>query len=320
MTRRFILTRLGGAAVTLFGVAVLVFVFLRLIPGDEITGVLGIEAGNLTEAQRRALESYFGLDQAPHEQFIGWISNIVTGNLGISMRSGASVASLIGDALPVTIELAILSLTLGVLLGVPIGVFAAARQGKPADVAAQSFGLIGLAIPNFVIGTFLITLVAEWFGYFPNAAGYAAPWEDLWLNLQQMMFPAISLGVVLAGSIMRTTRSAFLEVSTEPFVRTARGKGLSRRRVKWNTVFRNAMIPIVTITGIQFGYLLGGTVVIEQIFALPGLGRLVFTAINQREFAVVQSTVLVIAAMFVLVNLLVDLLYARIDPRIRLDD
>ncbi|MEN8235468.1 MAG: ABC transporter permease [Actinomycetota bacterium] len=318
MTRRFLLTRLGGAILTLFGVAVLVFVVLRLIPGDEITGILGIEAGNLTEAQLKALESYFGLNQPPHEQFFGWLFNVLGGNLGISMRSGASVASLIGDALPVTMELAVLSLALGILLGVPIGVYAATKQGKAPDVAAQSFGLIGLAIPNFVVGTFLITLVAEWFSYFPNAAGYVPPWEDPWLNFQQMIFPAISLGVVLAGSIMRTTRSAFLEVSAEPFVRTARGKGLPPRRVKWVHVFRNATIPIVTITGIQFGYLLGGTVVIEQIFALPGLGRLVFTAINQREFAVVQSTVLVIAAMFVIVNLLVDLLYARIDPRIRL--
>lgn len=317
MTRRFLLRRLGGALLTLFGVAILVFVILRLIPGDEITSILGIESGNLTDTQMTALESYFGLDKPPHEQFFGWLFNVLGGNLGISIRSGVSVASLIGSALPVTIELAVLSLSLGILLGIPIGVFAASRQGKVPDVAAQSFGLIGLAIPNFVIGTFLITLVAEWFGYFPNAAGYAAPWEDLWLNLQQMIFPTISLGVVLAGSIMRTTRSAFLDASTEPFVRTARGKGLSSRRVKWVHVFRNAMIPILTITGIQFGYLLGGTIVIEQIFALPGLGRLVFTGINQREFAVVQSTVLIIAAMFVVVNLLVDLLYARIDPRIR---
>ncbi|MEN8040158.1 MAG: ABC transporter permease [Actinomycetota bacterium] len=319
MTRRFLLTRLSGALLTLFGVAVLVFVVLRIIPGDEITSILGIESGNLTEAQLEALRSYFGLNQPYHEQFFGWLFNVLGGNLGVSMRSGASVSSLIASALPVTLELAILSLTLGILLGVPIGVYAATHQGKAPDAAAQSFGLIGLAIPNFVIASFLITLVAELFNYFPNAAGYAAPWEDLSLNLQQMAFPVISLGVVLAGSIMRTTRSAFLEASSEPFVRTARGKGLSQRRVKWVHVFRNATIPIVTITGIQFGYLLGGTVVIEQIFALPGLGRLVYSAITQREFAVVQSTVLVIAAMFVVVNLLVDLLYARLDPRITLE-
>ncbi len=318
MTRRFFLKRLGGALLTLFGVAVFVFVVLRLIPGDEITAMLGIESGTLTEVQRRALESYFGLDEPPISQFFGWLGNVMTGNLGYSMRSGVSVASLIADALPVTIELAVLSMLFGIVIGVPTGIFAATRQGKAPDVVAQSFGLIGLAIPNFVIGTFLITITASQFGYFPNAAGYVPPWEDLGLNLQQMLFPAISLGIVLAGSIMRTMRSAFLEVSTEPFVRTARGKGLSRRRVKWVVIFRNASIPVLTITGIQFGYLLGGTVVIEQIFALPGLGRLVLTAINQRELAVVQSTVLVIAAMFVIINLLVDLLYARIDPRIEI--
>jgi peptide/nickel transport system permease protein len=297
-------------------VAVFVFVVLRLIPGDEITAMLGIESGTLTEVQRRALESYFGLDQPPISQFFGWLGNVLTGNLGFSMRSGVPVATLIRDALPVTVELAVLSMLFGLLIGVPTGIFAATHQGKAPDIVAQTFGLIGLAIPNFVIATFLITIAASQFGYFPNAAGYVSPWEDLGLNLQQMLFPAISLGIVLAGSIMRTMRSAFLEVSTEPFVRTARGKGLSRRRVKWVVIFRNASIPVLTITGIQFGYLLGGTVVIEQIFALPGLGRLVLTAINQRELAVVQSSVLVIATMFVMINLLVDLLYARIDPRI----
>lgn len=318
MTRRFFLRRLGGALLTLFGVAVFVFVVLRLIPGDEITAMLGIESGTLTEVQRRALESYFGLDQPPISQFFGWLGNVLTGNLGYSMRSGVSVATLIADALPVTVELAVLSMLFGILIGVPTGIFAATHQGKAPDIVAQTFGLIGLAIPNFVIGTFLITIAASQFGYFPNAAGYVPPWEDLGLNLQQMLFPAMSLGIVLAGSIMRTMRSAFLEVSTEPFVRTARGKGLSPRRVKWVVIFRNASIPVLTITGIQFGYLLGGTVVIEQIFALPGLGRLVLTAINQRELAVVQSSVLVIATMFVMVNLFVDLLYARIDPRIEI--
>ena len=233
------------------------------------------------------------------------------------MRSGTDVGTLILDALPVTLELAILSLALGVLIGVPLGIFAASRQGKAPDVVVQGFGLLGLAIPNFVIATFLVTLVASWLGYFPNAAGYTPFWEDPWLNIQQMIFPAISLGLALSGSIMRTARSAFLEVSTQSFVRTARGKGIPPRVVKWKHIFKNAAIPVVTITGIQFGYLLGGTVIVEQIFALPGLGRLVFNAIDQREFAVVQSSILVIAVLFVLINLAVDLIYARLDPRVQ---
>lgn len=316
---RYILRRAGGALFTCAGVAVLVFVVLRLIPGDEITGTLGVDSGALTAAQRLSLESYYGLDKPPVQQFFGWLGNVLTGNLGYSVRSGVPVRTLIMDALPVTVELALLSVVLGVLLGVPLGVLAASRQGSVVDISAQSVGLLGLAVPNFVIGAFLISLVTNWFGYFPNAAGYAPFSENLWLNLQQMLFPVISLGIVLAGSIMRTTRSAYLEVAEQPFVRTARGKGLSLRRIKWIHILRNASIPVVTITGIQFGYLLGGTVIIEQIFALPGLGRLVFTAINQREFAVVQSTVLVIAVLFVLINLLVDLLYAQLDPRIALE-
>ncbi len=317
MSRRYLLRRLGGSLLTLFGVAVLVFVILRLIPGDEITGTLGIESGVLTDAQRTALEEYFGIGQSPFAQFGSWVGNVLTGNLGFSVRSGTSVGSLILDALPVTLELAILALLIGVLIGVPLGIFAASRQGKAPDVIVQGFGLLGLAVPNFVIATFLVTLVASWLGYFPNAAGYTPLWEDPWLNIQQMVFPAISLGIALAGSIMRTARSAFLEVSTQSFVRTARGKGISPRRVKWRHIFKNAAIPVVTITGIQFGYLLGGTVIVEQIFALPGLGRLVFNAINQREFAVVQSSILVIAVLFVFINLAVDLIYARLDPRVQ---
>lgn len=310
--------RLAGALLTCLGVAVLVFVVLRLIPGDEITGTLGVDSGILTDIQRLALERYYGLDKPPIEQFFSWLGNVLGGNLGYSTRSGVSVAHLIREAFPVTLELAILAIVFGVLAGVPLGVLAASRQGTPVDAAAQSVGLLGLAIPDFVIAAFLISLVTDWFGYFPNAAGYARPWDNLWLNLQQMLFPTISLGVVLGGSIMRTTRSAFLDVSDKPFVRAAVGKGLSASRIKWVHVLRNASIPVVTITGIQFGYLLGGTVIIEQIFALPGLGRLVFTAINQRELAVVQSSVLIIAILFVIINLLVDLLYARLDPRIRL--
>lgn len=317
MSRRYLLKRLGGSLLTLLGVAILVFVVLRLIPGDEVTGLFGTESGVLTETQRRALERYLGIDQSPPRQFWSWLSSVAAGNLGYSIRSGTSVGSLIMRSLPVTVELAVLSLTLGILIGVPLGVFTANRQGTPLDVIGQAVGLAGLAVPNFVIGTFLVTLVASRLAYFPNAAGYASLTTDPWLNLQQMLFPVITLGVVLAGSIMRTTRSAYLEAASHPSVRTARGKGLSRRRVKWRHIFRNASIPVVTITGIQFGYLLGGTVIVEQIFALPGLGRLVFTAIEQREPAVVQSTVLVVAIMFVLVNLAVDLLYARLDPRVR---
>lgn len=315
---RYVLRRLAGSLFTLFGVAVLVFLFLRLLPGDEITAALGTEAGSLSTAQRAALEEYYGLDQPLPVQFVGWLGSVLTGNLGVSTTSGAPVSSLVAEALPVTLELALLSVIIGTVIGVAIGVFAAARPGSPRDAAGQTFGLLGLATPDFVLASALVAFLAAKFAYFPSAAVYVGFFESPGQNLQQLFIPALVLGTSLASTVMRTTRSAFLEVSGQDFVRTAKGKGLSSRRVRWRHVLHNASIPIVTIIGIQFGYLLGGTVIVEQIFALPGLGRLVVTGITQREYAVVQSTILVITAGFVLVNLLVDLLYAVLDPRVKL--
>lgn len=314
----YLVRRLGDMCLTLFGVALLVFVLLRLLPGDEVTGRLGIEAGNLTPDQLAALRAYYGLDQPLPMQFLSWLGSVLTGNFGISVTSGEPVSALLADALPVTIELALLSTVIGVVLGVSLGVFAAARSDGPGDAVGQTFGLLGLGIPNFVFASAIVAVLSSQFGYFPSAGAYAGLFDDPWLNLQQQFLPALVLGIALAATIMRTTRSAYLEQASQDFVRTARGKGLSARRIRWRHILHNASIPIVTITGIQLGYLLGGTIVVEQVFGLPGLGRLVLTGIGQREYAVVQSVVLVIAAMFVLINLVVDLLYARIDPRVKL--
>ena len=316
--RRYLLRRIMGSLVTLIGVAVLVFLLLRVLPGDEITARFGIESGSLTPAQRESLERYYGLDQPLVVQFFTWLGSVLTGNFGISVTSGSSVARLIGRALPVTIELAVLSTLIGAVLGVSVGVMAASNPNGFRDGAGQTFGLLGLGIPNFVIASAIIAFLAQRFGYFPAAASYVDFWEDPLINLQQQLYPALTLGVALAAATMRTTRSAFIEAASQDFVRTARGKGLSARRVKWRHVLGNSLTPIVTIVGIQFGYLLGGTIIVEEIFALPGMGRLVLTGISQREYAVVQSSVLVIAALFVVVNLLVDLAYARIYPRVRL--
>jgi peptide/nickel transport system permease protein len=316
--RRYLLRRLAEALVTLLGVALLVFLLLRVLPGDEITARLGLEAGALTPTQREALESYYGIDQPMVVQFFTWLGSVVSGNFGVSVTSGRPVSDLIVAALPVTIELAVLSTIFGTLVGVVIGVMAGSNPNTLRDTGGQTFGLLGLGIPNFVLGSFIIAFLAAQFGYFPAAASYVNFWENPLINLQQQMYPAITLGVALAAAAMRTTRSAFLEAGGQDFVRTARGKGLTRRRVRYRHVLHNSLIPVVTIVGIQFGYLLGGTIIVEEIFALPGMGRLVLTGISQREFAVVQSSVLVIAAMFVMVNLIVDLVYARIDPRVRL--
>lgn len=316
--RSYLLRRLAEAVVTLLGVALLVFLLLRVLPGDEITARYGLEAGALTPNQREALQQYYGLDRPLVVQFFTWLGSVLSGNFGVSVTSGRNVSTLIADALPVTIELAILSTLIGSAVGVAIGVMAGSNPNTLRDTVGQTFGLLGLGVPNFVLGAFIIAILAAQFGYFPAAASYAHFWEAPLINLQQQLYPAITLGVALAAAAMRTTRSAFLEASGQDFVRTARGKGLSPRRVRYRHVLHNSLIPVVTIVGIQFGYLLGGTIIVEEIFALPGIGRLVLTGISQREFAVVQSTVLVIAAMFVLVNLVVDLIYARIDPRVRL--
>lgn len=310
--------RSAEAILTLLGVAVLVFLVLRVLPGDEITARLGIEAGNLTPVQRASLERYYGLDRPPLIQFFSWLGSVLSGNFGISVTSGRPVAELLGNALPVTIELAILASLMGSAVGVAIGVMSASRPNGLRDMVGQGFGLLGLGVPNFVIASAIIAVLAARFGYFPAAASYVDFFDNPLINLQQQLYPAITLGVALAAGVMRTTRSAYLEASSQDFVRTARGKGLSPRRVRWRHILHNSLIPIVTIVGIQFGYLLGGTIIVEEIFALPGMGRLVLTGIAQREYAVVQSTVLVIAAMVVLVNLAVDLIYARIDPRVRL--
>lgn len=318
MGRRYIVRRLGEAVLTLLGVAVLVFLLLRVLPGDEVTARVGIEAGALTDAQRDALRAYYGLDQPLWQQFWSWLSSVATGNFGVSTASARPVSELLASALPVTIQLAAMATLIGLVLGVVIGVFAADRPDSVRDSLGQGFGLLGLAVPDFVLASTIVAVLAARFNYFPSAGEYVHVTENPLVNIQQMLYPALVLGTALAATVMRTTRSAYLEVSSQDFVRTAHGKGLTTWRVRWRHVLRNATIPIVTITGIQFGYLLGGTVIVEEIFALPGMGRLVLTGIAQREYAVVQSTVLVIAAMFVTINLLVDLLYTRLDPRVRL--
>ena len=309
--------RLAGAVLTLFGVAVVVFVVLRVIPGDIITASLGIEAGTLTPAQHTALEAYYGLNKPPAVQFFSWLAQVLQGNLGVSLLSGKSVTGLIVEALPVTVELAVLAAVLGTAAGVLLGLLAASRPSGLRDAGAQGAALVGLAIPEFVLGSAVVALLARVFGYFPSTGTFVPLTVSIQGNLSQVLYPAIVLAVGFAANVMRTTRSAYLEVADADFVRTAVGKGISRAQVRFGHVLRNASVPIVTITGIQFGYLLGGTVIIEQIFALPGLGRLLFTAIQNADYPLVQSSVLIVAVAFVLVNLIVDLLYRAIDPRTR---
>jgi peptide/nickel transport system permease protein len=245
------------------------------------------------------------------------LGSLFTGNLGVSLSSRTSVASLIGTALPVTLELAIASLLIGELIGVLFGVYGALRPRHVVDDIGQGVAVIGLGVPSFVIGTALVTVMASVFQYFPSSEGFAGLFQDPWLNVQQIFFPALTLGLSIGAAIMRTARAAMLEVIGLNYARTARGKGLSKRSVTWKHLFLGALVPVTTMSGIQLGYLLGGTVVVEQIFVLPGLGRLLITSINNRDFPVVQSVILIFAAGFVVVNMLTDVLYTIIDPRTR---
>jgi peptide/nickel transport system permease protein len=309
--------RVATMLLTLFGVSIVVFLILRILPGDAVTASLGVSAGLLTPQQRAALDAYYGVGLPPLQQYGSWLGSLLVGNLGVSLSARVSVASLIGQALPATLELSFVSLCLALAIGVPLGALGAVRQGGTADRAGDFVSLVGLGVPVFIIGTVTVTILASVFHYFPSSLGYADLFRDPWLNIQQIIIPALVLSLSIAAALHRTTRASVLEVSGLNFVRTARGNGLSPRAVTWRHIVLNALIPIVTMAGIQLGYLLGGTVIIEQIFVLPGLGRLLLVAINNQDFSVVMTVTMLYAAAFLIVNMLVDVLYTVIDPRTR---
>jgi peptide/nickel transport system permease protein len=309
--------RLAKAVITLVGVAVVVFIVLRLLPGNQITSSLGVNAGLLTKAQYTDLEHYYGIGKPLYQQFGQWADDLLHGNLGVSEQSGRSVTSLIGAALPVTLELAIAAMLIGLVLGVGFGAVAAATRGRLADRGARLVALAGLGVPSFVIGSGLVAFMASVFHYFPSSEGFASLGSDPWLNIQQIFWPALTLGLGIGAAILRTTRGAMLDVARQGYVRAARGRGLRSSLVTVKHVLRNALIPILTMSGIQFGYLLGGTVIVEQIFVLPGLGRLLLMSVTESDYAVAEGVTLVFALGFILVNLITDLLYAVVDPRLR---
>jgi peptide/nickel transport system permease protein len=317
MKKGQVINRLLSVLTTLFGISLFVFLVLRVIPGDTITSSLGIETGALTPEQIDSLRQYYGIDQPIVGQYLSWMSSFLQGDLGFSYSTGAPVLQLTKSALLVTIELALLGTVLGVFIGISIGMFSARKPGSFRDFAGQFLGLLALAVPGFVLSTTIVTVMANKFQYFPNGNEYMSPFEDLWMNLQQMLFPSLVLGIAVAAPVMRTTRSALLETVDKDFVRTAIGKGVSAKSVRLRHVLRNSLIPIVTMTGIQFGYLLGGAVIVEKIFALPGMGRQILDAINKREYATVQSSVMIFAILFVTINLITDLVYRKVDPRIK---
>lgn len=319
MTRYF-LQRLIAFLPTLLGISILVFVAVRLVPGDQITAQLGTEAGMLSAEQRAALERYYGLDKPHIEQYFIWMGDALQGNLGFSVRQGKEVTTLLIERFPLTLELAIFSVLIGVAVGVPIGILAAIKRNSWIDLFGRVFAMLGLSMPNFLLGTLIIYVLSVYFGILPNSGNYVGLFEDPRRNLEQLIFPAITMGFSFSASVMRMTRSAMLEILNEDYIRTARSKGLREGVVVRKHALRNALIPVVTLIGVEFGYLLGGAFIVEQIFALPGIGRLTVNAIMQREYALVQGATLFIAINFVLISLFVDLLYAFLDPRVSYDN
>lgn len=317
--RQHLIRRLLASLITLFGISIMVFGAIRLVPGDQITAQLGTEAGMLSDDQRAALERYYGLDRPPVEQYFTWITNALQGNFGFSIRQGREVLPLILERFPVTLELAILSVLIALLIGVPIGIISSLRRNTWIDFIGRVFSMLGLSVPNFLLGTLIIYILSVYFGILPNSGNYVDFFEDPVVNLQQLIFPAITMGFSFAASIMRMTRSAMLEVLNEGYVRTARSKGLMERTVILRHAMRNALIPVVTLIGIEFGYLLGGAFITEQIFALPGIGRLAINAITQREYALVQGIAIFIVFNFIVINFMVDMIYGVIDPRVSYD-
>jgi peptide/nickel transport system permease protein len=312
----FLLKRLATLAATLIGASVVIFVVLEVLPGDAAQMMMGADASPEAVA---ALAAKLGLDRPPLERYLDWVGGMLTGRLGTSYAYGSPVGELIAERLALTVPLAVIAMTLTAVLALVAGVYAAARHNRIGDVGLMSLTQVGIAIPNFWFAIMLILLFAvnlRWFaaGGFPGwGAGTGAA-------LKALVLPAVSLAVVQAAILARITRSAVLEVLREDFVRTARAKGLSRRAALWGHVLRNAMIPVVTVMGLQFANLLAGTIVVESVFYLPGLGRLVFQSISNRDLIVVRNCVMLLAAMVVVVNFVVDLLYAAIDPRLKASD
>jgi len=299
---------------TLLGISILVFGAMHLIPGSYVDVMLGV-GPDVSEERRQDIARSYGLDQPVPVQYVRWLGNALRGDFGRSLRSDQPVAEVIIGRLPATLELAGLATLASLALAIPAGILAAVRRNGAIDAAARIAALIGLSIPNFLLGTLLILFVSLRWPVLPTT-GFVPLGDGVAANLRSLVLPTISLGAILAASIMRMTRSALLEELRKDYLTVARAKGLSGRAVVLGHALRNALVPVVTVVGIQTGYLLGGTVIVEQLFAIPGVGRLALDAVLQRDYPLVQGTTLFIAAGFVLVNLLTDLVYGVIDPRI----
>ena len=310
--RDYIIRRLLGRIPILIGISIAIFVIMQLIPGDVVSGILGIEQ---TPELRAMWERKLGLDRPLVEQYLSWIGRAVTGDFGESFRTGTPVFPEIMKRFAISSELAVLGCICAWIIALPLGILSALKRNSVIDRVVRVFALLGVSVPNFASATLIILFLAKGFNYH-TPVKFVALLENFGTNMEIMLLPAIILGSVMAGSVMRMTRSSMLEVLRQDYIKAVRAKGAPERVTIFRHAFRNSSIPIITLIGMQIGSLMGGTVVIEQIFSIPGLGQFVLTGISQRDYPVVQGCVLFIAFVYVVVNLLVDILYTYIDPRI----
>jgi peptide/nickel transport system permease protein len=312
---RYFAVRLYSMALSLAGLTILIFLMLRLIPGTVVEQMIGMDAV-YSPVMVAQLKAFFGLDQPWYVQYGRWIGQLLQGDLGTSWRTGKPVWSLILERLPVTLELTLFSVAFALVVGMAAGVVSAVRRDAAVAHVTRVGTLLGLSVPVFWQGTMLILFFSLYLRWMPPVM-----WVDFWTdwkrNLTIMLLPALCLGTASAANIARTTRACMLDVLRSEYIRTAAAKGLAGRMVILKHALRNALIPIVTVAGLQLGILLGGTVVVEEVFTLPGVGRLVLWSIYQRDYPLTQSTILFIAVLFMTLNLLVDLLYGYLDPRVR---
>jgi peptide/nickel transport system permease protein len=310
---RIIANRLLVAIPTLILVSMMIFGLQKMLPGDPVLALAGEDQNPQVIATLRAK---YHLDQPVPVQYALWVRDVAHGNLGASLRTDVPVTSLIAQKLPVTLQLAVMSMILAIGIGMPLGILSAANKGRALDYGANVLALTGMSIPNFWLGIILIFVVSVKWHLLPSS-GYVSPTEDFWLSIKTMLMPAFVLGAALGAQLMRHTRSAMLTVLRTDYVRTARAKGLLRGAVVVKHAFRNALIPIVTVLALLFGELLAGAVLTEQVFTIPGFGKLIVDAVFNRDYAVVQGVVLVTAVGFIVVNLFADVLYILLNPRLR---
>ncbi|MDA8219056.1 MAG: ABC transporter permease [Dehalococcoidales bacterium] len=311
----YILRRLAYTGVTLVGLSLVIFVLLRMVPGDVVSQMIDLQSQS-NPRQVAELRRFFGLDQPWYVQYATWLAGVLTGDLGQSWRLGGPVLNHIVDGMSVTLELAFLATLFSAVVGIPLGVWAAVRQNRLEDNLLRVASLAGLSVPVFWQGSMLILLFSLYLRWSPPMR-WISPLDDLGGNLTLMALPVVTLGTASAAVVVRMTRNAVLEVLRQDYVRTAHSKGLPGRAVLLRHALRNALIPVVTVTGLQMGYLLGGAVVVEEVFTLPGVGRLLLQGLVQRDYPLVQGAVVFVAVLFMLINLITDLIYAFLDPRIR---